>query len=188
MNRASSQEQTIWKARLPASVFVIILAQCELADIYSLSLTCRVLHQRISELEYSIALEYLHRRKRRRSIGVDEASVSPGDDLTFISELFPPPPPHYTNESQDDRPEYSYGYLADLTRCWTTCIRLSWYLADYGVHHHLQTDPDAQELWSSSKTEKDYVYTKAVSLLQSKLLQPMYVHHNQSIKYTLNHY
>lgn len=181
LKRASDAEQFIWQSRLPASVFVAIVAQCELADIYSLSLACHVLHRRISQLEYSIALEYLHRRKRRRRSNVDEASVSPGDDLTFISDLFPPPPPQYTNETQDDRPEYSFGYLADLTRCWTTCIRLSYYLADYAVHNHLQTDPVAQALWSSSKIEKDYIYTKAVSFLQSRLLRPMYVHCNRSI-------
>lgn len=95
--------------------------------------------------------------------------------MTFISDLFPPPPPQYTDEMpQDDRPKYSFGYLTDLTRCWSTCVSLSYYLAAYAVQHHLQTDSMAQVLWSSSKTEKEFIYTKGVSLLQSRILRPMY--------------
>jgi hypothetical protein len=61
-----------------------------------------------------------------------------------------------------------------LHRCWKTCLRLSYHLADHVVEHHLETDPLAQPLWSSSKTEKEVVYSKAVASLQAKLLHPMY--------------
>ncbi|KAG0153993.1 hypothetical protein PDIDSM_1372 [Penicillium digitatum] len=72
-----------------------------------------------------------------------------------------------------DNAEYSLGYLGDLKRCWNTCIRLSYHLADHVIEHHLGTDPNAQPLWSSSKTEKEVVYSKAVASLQAKLLHPI---------------
>lgn len=56
-----------------------------------------------------------------------------------------------------------------------TCLRLSYYLADYTVQHHLQYDPEAKPLWSSCKTEKEVVYSRAVGVLQSRLLCPLYV-------------
>jgi hypothetical protein len=99
--------------------------------------------------------------------------LSPGDDIAFISELFPPPPPEYNSDMDQDNAGYSLGYLGDLTRCWKTCIRLSYHLADHVVEHHLETDPIAHPLWSSSKTEKEVVYSKAVVSLQAKLLYPM---------------
>ncbi|PLB52604.1 hypothetical protein P170DRAFT_107212 [Aspergillus steynii IBT 23096] len=169
----------LWK-RLPTSVLVQILAECDLFDIYSLILTCRLLHRRIYRNESAIAQEYLRRRRRQlqfsEDLEYDELIDSPGDDLSFISVLFPPPPPQYSgidNGMRDDLPEYTLGYLADLTRCWTTCIRLSYYLAEYVVRHHLQTDALAQPLWSSSKTQKEVVYSRAVGLLQARLLYPM---------------
>lgn len=140
-------------------------------------LSCRALNRRIHREEYTICREYLEHRRRRSLVYWKESSdISPGDDLTFISDLFPPLPPQYSGTgSHDDLPEYCFGYLADLNRCWVTCIRLSYYLADYVVRHHLQTDSDAQPLWSSCKTEKEVVYSKGVGTLQSRLLYPMYV-------------
>ncbi|GFF84706.1 hypothetical protein IFM60648_07120 [Aspergillus lentulus] len=139
--------------------------------IYSLMLSCRVLYRRIHQEEYAISREYLRHRTGQY---LQSSDCSPGDDLAFISDLFPPQPPQYTaSRSHDEFPQYSFGYLADLTRCWTTCIRLSYYLADYAVEHHLQHDPDAQPLWSSCKTEKEVVYSRAVGVLQSRLLCPL---------------
>jgi hypothetical protein len=144
-----------------------------MTDIYSLMLSCRVLYRRIHPEEYAISREYLRHRKGQY---LQSSDSSPGDDLTFISDLFPPQPPQYTaSRLHDEFPQYSFGYLADLTRCWTTCIRLSYYLADYAVQHHLQHVPEAQPLWSSCKTEKEVVYSRAVSVLQSRLLCPLYV-------------
>ncbi|KAF7174077.1 hypothetical protein CNMCM5623_006365 [Aspergillus felis] len=139
--------------------------------IYSLMLSCPVLYRRIHQDEYAISREYLHHRKRRY---LQRSDCSPGEDLTFISELFPPQPPQYTaSSSRDEFPQYSFGYLADLTRCWVTCLRLSYYLADYAIQHHLQHDSDAQPLWSSSKTEKEVIYSRGVDMLQSRLLYPL---------------
>ncbi|KAL4897577.1 hypothetical protein BDV59DRAFT_46389 [Aspergillus ambiguus] len=170
------QEQPIW-ARLPTSILVKILAKCELSDIYRLMLSGRLLHQRIREHEPAIAQAYLHNRRLQNRFIEDaqnEISTSPGDDLAFIADLFPPPPPQYTNNnSTDDQPDYSFGYMADLTRCWRTCIRLSYFLAEYVVLQHLQTDPLAKPLWASSKTEKELVYSKGIDQLQSRLLSPM---------------
>ncbi|KAK1140474.1 hypothetical protein N8T08_010318 [Aspergillus melleus] len=173
------RNEPLWE-RLPTNVLVQILAECDLYDIYSLILTCRRLHRRIYRNESAIAQEYLRRRTRRHQFSedpeYDELIDSPGDDLSFISDLFPPPPPQYTGidtDMRDDLPEYTLGYLADLTRCWTTCIRLSYYLADYVVNNHLQTNAIAQPLWSSSKTQKEVVYSRAVGLLQARLLYPM---------------
>ncbi|KAB8237037.1 uncharacterized protein BDW43DRAFT_308047 [Aspergillus alliaceus] len=172
ISNPSTQKQSIWK-RLPDPVLVQILAQCDLQDIYSLMLSCRMLHRRISQHEYPISQAYLHHRTLPYQCITEtghELVPSAGDDLTFISSLFPPPPPQYTH--RDDLPEYSFGYLADLTRCWKTCLKLSYYLAEYVVHQHLQKDP-AHSLWSSSKTEKELIYSKAVGLLQSRLLSPL---------------
>ncbi|KAJ5970552.1 uncharacterized protein N7479_000470 [Penicillium vulpinum] len=112
-------------------------------------------------------------------------TLSPGDDLSFISELFPPPPPEYSTGVAHENAGYSLGYLGDLKRCWNTCIRLSHHLADHVVRHHLETDAIAQPLWSSSKlkkefktekeviSEKEVVYSKAMASLQAKLLYPI---------------
>ncbi|KAA8645857.1 F-box protein [Aspergillus tanneri] len=176
-----NDNEPLWK-HLPTNVLVQILAQCDLYDIYSLILTCRLLHRRIYRYEPAIAQEYLRQRQRLLSqfsfteLNYDELLHSPGDDLSFISVLFPPPPPQYTGidtDTRDDLPEYTLGYVADLNRCWTTCVRLSYYLAEYVVHHHLQTDALAQPLWSSSKTEKEVVYSRGVGLLQTRLLYPI---------------
>ncbi|KAF7589374.1 hypothetical protein BBP40_004422 [Aspergillus hancockii] len=170
----SRKQQPAWQ-RLPGTVLARILAQCGLQDIYSLMRSCRILRQQIYQHEYAISQAYLHRRTRPyQYITETEHELVPGagDDLTFISSLFPPPPPQYTSDG-NGLPEYSFGYLADLTRCWKTCIKLSYYLAEYMVHHHIQTDPIAQSLWSSSKTEKEYIYTKGVGQLQSRLLSPL---------------
>ena len=152
-----------------------VLAQCELQDISSLLLSCRILRRRVSYLEYAISQAYLRHRTRPYQYITEtghELVPSVGDDLTFISSLFPPPPPQYTSTGVgDDLPEYSFGYLADLTRCWKTCIKLSYYLAEYVIHQHLQKDSS----WWSSKTEKEVVYSKGVGLLQSRLLSPVYV-------------
>ncbi|KAF9892804.1 hypothetical protein FE257_000393 [Aspergillus nanangensis] len=147
---------------------------CELVDIYSVIRSCRLLRQRIRQHESHIAQAYLHVRRQQNKYTTEvdiEIDPSPGDDLAFIADLFPPPPPQYTNNnSMDDRPDYSFGYMADLTRCWTTCIRLSYYLAEYVVQQHLQADQIVRQLWSSSKTEKELVYSKGVGRLQSQLL------------------
>ncbi|KAE8403890.1 hypothetical protein BDV37DRAFT_271805 [Aspergillus pseudonomiae] len=167
----STQKQSIWR-RLPDSVLVRVLAQCELQDIYSLLLSCRILRRRVSRLEYAISQAYLHHRTQPSQYITEtghELVPSVGDDLTFIASLFPPPPPQYTSTGVgDDLPEYSFGYLADLTRCWKTCIKLSYYLAEYVVHQHLVKDGS----WSS-KTEKEVGYSKGVGLLQSRLLSPV---------------
>ncbi|CAI7616554.1 unnamed protein product [Penicillium glandicola] len=162
-----------WK-RLPSHVFVTILASCDLKDIGSLSLSCRELHDRVSRLEFTIARAYIQLRKQmnHQSYCIN-GGLSPGDDIAFISELFPPPPPEYSTDMPHENAEYSLGYVGDLKRCWNTCIRLSYHLADHAVEHHLETDPLAQPLWSSSKTEKEVVYSKAVALLQNKLLYPI---------------
>lgn len=173
-----AHKPSIWK-RVPDNVLVLITAFSELEDIVSLALTCRLLHLRIGNNEYAIAHAFLNLRTRNRALedyyldsGVD---LSPGDDLTFISELFPPPPPEYAAGQGHDDAGYSLGYLADLKRCWSTCIRLSYHLADHVVRQHLETDSVARPLWSASKTEKEYVYSKAVEALQSRLLRPLYV-------------
>jgi hypothetical protein len=161
---SNSQKQPIWK-RLPGTVLAKILAQCDLQDIYSLMLSCRILREQIYQQPYRYITETGH-----------ELAPSAGDDLTFISSLFPPPPPQYTSDGiRDDLPEYSFGYLVDLTRCWKTCIKLSYYLTEYVIHHHLQTDPIAQSSWPSSKTEKQFIYSKGVGQLQARLLSPLYV-------------
>lgn len=36
------------------------------------------------------------------------------------------------------------AYLADLERCWSTCIRFSYDLADHVVRYHLGNDSIAQ--------------------------------------------
>lgn len=163
-----------WK-RLPSHVFVTILASCDLKDIGSLFLSCRALHDRVYKLEFAIAWAYIQLRKQmqHQSHCID-GGLSPGDDISFISELFPSPPPEYSTGMAHDNAGYSLGYLGDLKRCWNTCIRLSHHLADHVVEHHLETDAIAQLLWSSSKTEREVVYSKAVASLQAKLLYPMY--------------
>ncbi|KAE8355157.1 hypothetical protein BDV28DRAFT_58350 [Aspergillus coremiiformis] len=173
LSTSSGQRLSIWK-RLPDTVLVNILAQCDLQDIYALMLSCRMLRLRVGQHEYAISQAYLHHRTRPYQYITEsghELVSSVGDDLTFISSLFPPSPPHYTPTGvRDDLPAYSFGYLADLTRCWKTCIRLSYYLAEHVVHQHLQKDSISHSLWSSSKTEKELIYSKAVGLLQSRLL------------------
>lgn len=178
--RQSGYRESIWK-RLPHPIFVEILACCDLADIGSLALSCRLLHQRIVDDEFTISLAYIQRRRQQKSQGSDGdigsfyELVSPGDDLTFISGLFPPPPPRYIDDGdRNPFPEYSFAYLADLNRCWTTCIHLSYHLADNVVRHYLQTDTDARPLRSGFKTEKEVTYSKLVGMLQTKLLCPMY--------------
>ncbi|KAJ5520009.1 hypothetical protein N7463_000462 [Penicillium fimorum] len=162
-----------WK-RLPSHIFVTILAFCELKDVGSLSLSCRGLHDRISKLEFAIAWAYIQLRKQahHRSHCIT-GTLSPSDDVSFISELFPPPPPEYSIGVAHDNAGYSLGYLGELKRCWNTCIRLGYHLAYHVVEHHLETDPLAQPLWSSSKTEKEVVFSKAVASLQAKLLYPI---------------
>ncbi|KAJ5154662.1 uncharacterized protein N7500_010101 [Penicillium coprophilum] len=139
--------------RLPSHVFVAILASCELKDIGSLSLSCRALHDRVLKLEFAIAWAYIQLRKQMRHQS------------------------HYIHGTligvAHDNAGYSLGYLGDLKRCWNTCIRLSYHLADHVVEHHLETDPIAKVLWSSSKTEKEVVFSKAVASLQAKLLYPI---------------
>jgi hypothetical protein len=131
----------------------------------------------VAHLEFAIAWAYIQLRKQMHHQGHSiDGFLSPGDDIAFISELFPPPPPEY-NSAIEDNAGYSLGYLGDLKRCWNTCIRLSYHLASHVVEHHLETDPHAQPLWSSSKTEKEVVYSKAVASLQAKLLYPMYYLH-----------
>jgi hypothetical protein len=172
LSNSPKQRNSVWE-EIPVNVLTQILVHCSLTDIYSLMLSCRVLYRRIHPEEYAISREYLRHRKGQY---LQSSDCSPGDDLTFISELFPPQPPQYTaSRLRDEFPEYSFGYLADLTRCWTTCIRLSYYLADYAVQLQLQHDPEAQPLWSSCNTEKEVVYSRAVSALQSRLLCPLYV-------------
>jgi hypothetical protein len=166
-------KESVWK-KIPSHVFVAILASCDLKDIGSLSLSCRLLHDRIAKLEFAIAWAYIQLRKQMHHQGHSiDGVLSPGDDIAFISELFPPPPPEYSAGMDQENAGYSLGYLGDLSRCWKTCIRLSYHLADHVVEHHLETDPIAQPLWSSSKTEKEVVYSKAVASLQAKLLYPM---------------
>ncbi|KAJ5111011.1 hypothetical protein N7532_001546 [Penicillium argentinense] len=166
-------KESPWK-RLPDNVFVALVAYCRVNDIAALALTCRLLHHRISMNEILIAQTYLGLRKQARlREDEDDADVSPGDELTFISELFPPPPPHYALSERHDDAEYSLAYISDLERCWTTCIQLSYHLADHAVRHHLETDAIARELWSWKKTEKEYVYSKAVEATQAKLLHPL---------------
>lgn len=161
-----------WK-RLPSHAFVAILASCELKDIGAVSLCSRALHERVGKLEFAIAWAYIQLRKQMHHQGHSlDGFLSPGDDIAFISELFPPPPPEYDSAIEENA-GYSLGYLGDLKRCWNTCIRLSYHLAGHVVEHHLETDPTAQPLWSSSKTEKEVVYSKAVASLQAKLLCPM---------------
>jgi hypothetical protein len=165
----------MWK-RLPDNVLVLITSFSGLEDIVSLALTCHLLHHRIAKNEYAIAHSFLklHTRNRALEDYYDEGDeFSPGDDLTFVSELFPPPPPEYTIGEGHDDAGYTLGYLADLKRCWSTCIRLSYHLADHVVRHHLENDSLARSLWSSSKTEKEYVYSKAVETLQARLLRPL---------------
>ncbi|KAJ5768615.1 hypothetical protein N7533_001198 [Penicillium manginii] len=169
--RASSfnigPKESPWK-RLPDNVFVVLLALCEIDDIASLTLACRLLHHRISKNEFMIAQTYLNLRRQkwtRQNENDAGLSLSPGDDLTFISELFPPPPPQYAvGEHYYSDAEYSLAYIADLRRCWTTCIQLSYHLADHAVRHHLETDAIARPLWRSSKTEKEFIYSKVLTL------------------------
>lgn len=177
-----SQNKLIW-AIIPNDILIQILALCDLADINALTLTCRVLHHRIYQHESAISQEYLHQRRRKQHT----RSSSPGDDLTFIADLFPPPPPQYTTSDDSGRgggscihrnnniPEYSFDYVADLTRCWRTCIRLSFYLAEATVQYHLETDPVARPLWRSCKIEREVVYSRGVSLVQARLLYPTYI-------------
>lgn len=187
-----SQKQLIW-ATIPNAILIQILVLCDLTDINALTLSCRVLHHRIYQHESAISQEYLRQRRRQRG---HKLPSSPGDDLMFIADLFPPPPPQYTTTTSDDGggggggscmhrdnniPEYSFDYVADLTRCWRTCIRLSFYLAEATVQHHLETDPVARSLWRSSKTEREVVYSKGVSLVQARMLYPMYLLSIQSL-------
>ncbi|KAJ5999042.1 hypothetical protein N7451_006852 [Penicillium sp. IBT 35674x] len=165
-------KESLWK-RLPDNVLVRLVSLCELEDIVSLALTCRSLHRRIFKNEWAISHSYIGRHRRRGPSYNNNTISSPGDDLTFISELFPPPPPQYAIGDGHDDADYSFAYLADLKRCWTTCIKLSYYLADHAVRHHLDTDPIARPLWTSSKTEKEVVYSRAVETLHAKLLYPM---------------
>ncbi|KAJ5820798.1 hypothetical protein EN45_046250 [Penicillium chrysogenum] len=162
-----------WK-RLPCDVFVTILAFCDLKDIGTLFLSCRALHDRVSKLDRAIAWAYVQLRKQHRQSHCNDGDMSPGDDIAFVSELFPPSPPEYSTGMAHDNAGYSLGYLGDLKRCWNTCIRLSYHLADHVVEHHLETDIIARPLWSSSKTEREVIYSKAVASLQAKLLHPMY--------------
>lgn len=171
---SSGYKDSAWK-RLPDNVFVIVVAFCELDDISSLALACRLLHRRIFKNEFAISHRYLNLRRRNKELESGwEQRLSPGDDLTFISELFPPPPPQYTAGGGYGDAEYSLAYLADLRRCWTTCIRLSYHLADHAVRHRLETDLNSRDLWASSKTEREVVYSKSVGEFQAKLLFSMY--------------
>lgn len=166
-------KESLWK-RLPDNVLVRLVSLCGLEDIVSLALTCRLIHRRIFKNELAISHSYINLHRRRQPSLHNTVNLSPGEDLTFISELFPPPPPHYAIGDGHDDAEYSFAYLADLNRCWTTCIQLSYHLADHAIRHHLDTDPIAQPLWISSKTEKEVVYSRAVETLHVKLLYPMY--------------
>ncbi|PYH47847.1 F-box protein [Aspergillus saccharolyticus JOP 1030-1] len=172
-SKPANSTPAIWE-KLPVDVLVKILVQCDLEEIHSFSATCRLLHQRIYSIEPTIAKAYLQRRRREDRYTAplnQESRIAAGDDLTFISDLFPPPPPHYTpSGTLQESPDYSFGYLTDLARCWRTCIRLSFYLAEYLVQHYLETNSVARELWASSKTEKEYVYSKGVGALQARLL------------------
>ncbi|RAK74050.1 F-box protein [Aspergillus fijiensis CBS 313.89] len=173
ISKPARNTRTAWE-KLPVDVLVKILVQCELEEIHSFSATCRLLHQRVYHNEAAIAKAYLQHRRREDPYHpqkCQEPNVAIGDDLTFVSDLFPPPPPHYTaSGTLEESPDYSFGYLTDLTRCWRTCVRLSFYLAEYLVQHYLETDPTARELWASSKTEKEFVYSKGVGALQARLL------------------
>lgn len=168
------QKESVWR-RLPDEVLVLLLAFCELEDIKSMALTCRLMHHRIFKNEPAISRSYLRFRSRSETLcsGGDSAP-SPGDDLSFIADLFPPPPPLYAINEVHEHAGYSLAYLADLERCWSTCIRLSFHLADHAVRYHLEKDSFARSQWSFSKTEKELVYTKAVGALQTRLLTPMY--------------
>ncbi|OJJ99942.1 hypothetical protein ASPACDRAFT_43580 [Aspergillus aculeatus ATCC 16872] len=172
-SKPARNTRTAWE-KLPVDVLVKILVQCELEEIHSFSATCRLLHQRVYHNEAAIAKAYLQHRRREDPYHLQrcqEPNIAIGDDLTFVSDLFPPPPPHYTpSGTLEESPDYSFGYLTDLTRCWRTCVRLSFYLAEYLVQHYLETDPTARELWASSKTEKEFVYSKGVGALQARLL------------------
>lgn len=152
----------------------MILAFCDLKDIGALFLSCRALHDRVSKLDSAIAWAYVQLRKQHRQSHCIDGDMSPGDDIAFVSELFPPSPPEYSTGMAHDNAGYSLGYLGDLKRCWNTCIRLSYHLADHVVEHHLETELIARPLWSSSKTEREVIYSKAVASLQAKLLHPMY--------------
>lgn len=166
-------KDSVWK-KLPSHILVAILASCELKEFGSLSLSCRSLHDQVAKLQFAIAWEYIQLRKQIHHQGHSiDGFLSPGDDIAFICELFPPPPPEYNPAIDQDNAGYSLGYLGDLKRCWDTCLRLSYHLADHVVEHHLETDPIAQPLWSSSKTEKEVVHSRAVAALQAKLLRPM---------------
>ncbi|KAJ5632865.1 hypothetical protein N7490_009204 [Penicillium lividum] len=165
-------KESIWK-RLSDNALVRLVSLCELDDIASLALTCRLLHRRIFKNELAISHAYMNLHRRGTCGFKNDTNLSPGNDLTFISELFPPPPPHYAIGDGHDDADYSFAYLSDLKRCWTTCIQLSYYLADHAVRHHLDTDPIARPLWTSSKTEKEVVYSRAVATLHAKLLYPM---------------
>ncbi|KAJ5288618.1 hypothetical protein N7478_001648 [Penicillium angulare] len=165
-------KESIWK-RLPDHVLVRLVSLCELNDIISLALTCRLLHRRVFHNEIAISHSFINLRRKGDQEPADCFDRSPGDDLTFISELFPPPPPQYAVGDGHVDADYSFAYLVDLKRCWTTCIQLSYHLADHAVRYHLDTDPIAQPLWTSSKTEKEVVYSKAVAALHVRLLYPM---------------
>ncbi|KAJ5233876.1 uncharacterized protein N7469_005642 [Penicillium citrinum] len=43
-------------------------------------------------------------------------------------------------------------------------------MADHAVRHHLETNSAARPLWLSSKTEREFVYSKGVESTQAKLL------------------
>lgn len=140
-----------------------------------------MLRRRIYQHEPAIAQEYLFRRLHQHY----PAFLSPGENLTFIYNLFPPPPPHYPaadGSSEDNLPEYSFCYLTDLTRCWKTCIRLSFYLAESVVQHHLGTDATLRDV-----SEQEAIYSKAVCQLQDKLLQPMYVQMLLTIQFPIEY-
>ena len=177
---STSQKESFWEV-IPSNILIQILAQCELSDIYSLNLVCRVLHRRVYQHEPAIAQEYLFRRLHQHY----PASLSPGDNLTFIYNLFPPPPPHYPaadGSPEDNLPEYSFCYLTDLARCWKTCIRLSFYLAESVVQHQLETDTTIRDV-----SAQEAIYSKAVCQLQDKLLHPMYVQIPLTIQFTIQH-
>ncbi|KAJ5219960.1 hypothetical protein N7468_009164 [Penicillium chermesinum] len=133
---------------LPDTVFVALVATCELEDIESLALTCRFLHKRIFENEHAIAHAFIEMRQSHGMYRDADDHSSPGEDLTFIFDLFPPP---------------RHNMMQAATRCWVTCIRLSFHLADHEIRYHLETDSVARSMWASSKTEKEVVYSKAGS-------------------------
>ncbi|KAJ5885119.1 hypothetical protein N7495_009629 [Penicillium taxi] len=176
--KPTAYKHSPWE-RLPDNVLVSLLTFCKLKDIASLALTCHSVYSRLVKNESAIARSWLNFRINICAPPYNDhdfendIGLSPSDDLTFIASLFPPPPPLYAIGDGHEDADYSIAYLADLESCWTTCIRLCYHLADHTVRHHLDTDPVIWQLWNSSKTETEYVYTKAVETLQKKLLPSM---------------